>query len=239
MKGYDVKETKTERLPPKLRTTDLQQKTPKRRNKRKLSSNVLESPVPNKKQSTESENVEDVCENVYMNVKSATPAVEETTNEVSPSAKRYPAAEKREYFIEQATCPKNCYRYTGLTRPKLDLIFSLVEQKSNSMSYWRGCIDTIKPSGSLEKKEKKKRKRVLTKWEEFVLTLVRLRKGFDIHFLADTFSISAGQVSRVFNTWIIFLSEELTFLVPWPSQSEIKKFIYLQIYFGNTFIITI
>jgi hypothetical protein len=72
------------------------------------------------------------------------------------------------------------------------------------MSYWRGCIYIIKPSGScLEKKEKEKRKRVLTKWEEFVLTLVRLRKGFDIHFLADTLSISAALLIGITLTDII------------------------------------
>ena len=56
-----------------------------------------------------------------------------------------------------------------------------------------------------------------------MLTLVRTRKKFDVNFLADTFEISAGQVSRIYNTWILFLSEELSFFVPWPSQLDIKK----------------
>ena len=59
--------------------------------------------------------------------------------------------------------------------------------------------------------------------EELILTLVRTRKGFDVHFLADTFGISGGQVSRVYNTWITFLSAELSFLVPWPSRAAIQK----------------
>ena len=45
----------------------------------------------------------------------------------------------------------------------------------------------------------------------------------DVHFLADTFGISGGQVSRIYNTWITFLSCELSFLVPWPSRAEIQK----------------
>ena len=72
--------------------------------------------------------------------------------------------------------------------------------------------------------EKKKSKpRILTHWEELVLTLVRTRKGFDVHFLADTFGISASQVSRIYNTWITFLANELSFLVPWPTREQIRK----------------
>ena len=65
--------------------------------------------------------------------------------------------------------------------------------------------------------------RILTTWEELILTLVRTRKGFDVHFLPDTFGITARHVSRVYNTWITFLSCQLSFLVPWPSRKQIKK----------------
>ena len=125
----------------------------------------------------------------------------------------YPELEKRRYFIEQVTSLKACYRYIGITRPKLDLVFGLVEEKANSLCYWRGSIDTTKPGCS----KRKGKERALTTWEEFVFTLVRTRKGFDVNFLADTFGITSGQVSRIYNTWIIFLSSELSFLVPWPS----------------------
>ena len=63
----------------------------------------------------------------------------------------------------------------------------------------------------------------MTKREQFILTLVRTKKGFDVKFLVDTFGISPGQVSTIYNTWITFLSQELSFLVPWPSRSEVKK----------------
>jgi len=64
---------------------------------------------------------------------------------------------------------------------------------------------------------------VLTKWEQFVLTLVRTQKGFDIKFLADTLGINPSQGPRIYNTWVTFLSQELSFLVPWPSRSELRK----------------
>ena len=63
----------------------------------------------------------------------------------------------------------------------------------------------------------------MTKWKHFVLTLARTQKGFDKTFLADTLCINPSQVSRIYNTWVIFLSQELSFLVPWPSRSELRK----------------
>ena len=127
-------------------------------------------------------------------------------------------ASKRKLFTDQATDPKNCYRYTGISRDKLDLIFSFIEVKARSLRYWRGSTDTP-PSQAVKRGHVS---RLLTPWEEFILTLVRTRKGFDIAFLADTFAISTSQVSRIYNTWVIFLSNELSFLVPWPTKAEIR-----------------
>jgi hypothetical protein len=126
---------------------------------------------------------------------------------------------KRTLFIEQATCKANCYRYTGLSREKMDLVFEFVKEKATNMRYWKGSVDTVIPS----KRKSRGVSRILPLWDELVLTLVRTRKKFDVYFLADTFGISSGQVSRIYTTWIIFLSEELYFLVPWPTQDEIRK----------------
>lgn len=52
---------------------------------------------------------------------------------------------------------------------------------------------------------------------------MRTRKGFDVKFLADTLGINPSHVSRIYNTWVTFLSQELSFLVPWPSRSELRK----------------
>ena len=40
---------------------------------------------------------------------------------------------------------------------------------------------------------------------------------------ADTLGINPSQVSIIYNTWVTFLSQELSFLVPWPSRSELGK----------------
>ena len=97
--------------------------------------------------------------------------------------------------------------------------FDLIREKAAGLRYWRGSVDT--PPSRREKR--KAQPRYLLPWDELILTLVRTRKGFDVHFLADTFGISGGQLSRIYNTWITFLSCELSFLVPWPSRAEIQK----------------
>ena len=103
---------------------------------------------------------------------------------------------KRKLFIQQATDPQKCYRYTGLSKEKLDLVFRLIEVKAKNLRNWKGSIDT--PPRSLKRGHIP---RLLTCYEEFILTLVRTRKGFDVAFMADTFGISTSQVSRIYNIW--------------------------------------
>ena len=106
------------------------------------------------------------------------------------------------------------------------MVFEFLEPKATEIHYWRGSKNTK----TLTKKRKTKKKAtcvndegVLSKREQSILTLVRTRKGFDVKFLADLFGISPGQVSKIYNTWITLISQELSFLVPSPSKSEVKK----------------
>jgi len=69
---------------------------------------------------------------------------------------RSPEKEKREYFIDQATCPKNCYRYTGVTRSKLELLFEFLEPKATDIRLWRGSKNTKKSSKKRATEAKKK-----------------------------------------------------------------------------------
>ena len=53
----------------------------------------------------------------------------------------------------------------------------------------------------------------MTLFEEFVLTLLRLRLGLFQKDLADRFNVSKTTVSVVFNTWIRFIRIELEPLI--------------------------
>lgn len=60
--------------------------------------------------------------------------------------------------------------------------------------------------------------------EEFILTLVRLRLGLLSRHLLDIFGISEGTVSKVFTTWVCFLSTVFCdILFKWPCKEDIKK----------------
>ena len=52
-------------------------------------------------------------------------------------------------------------------------------------------------------------KLALTLWEQFLLCMVRLRRGVDTEQLADMFGVSSSTVSRIFNTWVNLLAQEL------------------------------
>ena len=55
-----------------------------------------------------------------------------------------------------------------------------------------------------------------------MFTLVRLRRNASIQMLSDIFGISAGNGSRIFITWILFLSRELEYLLPFSSLEDLQ-----------------
>ena len=76
---------------------------------------------------------------------------------------------------------------------------------------------------------------VLLPWEAYLLTLMRLRRGFVIQHLGMLFGISPTTASRIITTWIHFLAQQLNFLVAWPTQEQLQnRSIDAFKYFPNT-----
>ena len=69
-------------------------------------------------------------------------------------------------------------------------------------------------------KAAKPRKRKLSLWEEYLLTLIRVRRGMDIIELSTFFDMTPGHVSHVFITWINILYKCMNPLIEWP-QAEL------------------
>lgn len=69
----------------------------------------------------------------------------------------------------------------------------------------------------------KEKRRKLSMKEEFILALVRLRLGLLGFVLAGIFGIAESSVSRIFTTWMTFLSDALQPLRKWPSRRKIQK----------------
>ena len=61
----------------------------------------------------------------------------------------------------------------------------------------------------------------LTSKEQFVFTLVRLRRYPSLEMLCDIFGINTGTGSKIFITWILFLEKELSFLLPFSTKEEL------------------
>ena len=63
----------------------------------------------------------------------------------------------------------------------------------------------------------------LTKFQQFVMTLMRLRLNLPVQDLADRFGVSTSTVSRIFTTVVDVMFVRLKFLVKWPSREELRK----------------
>ena len=135
MKGYDC-DSKTQRPAPKFRSTENKERKPTYSADQGPSENL---PIE------ENFDFEYPASLSPASTADSTDAVSKI--EVATQTEyRSPEEEKRDYFIDQATCPKNCYRYAGVTRSKLDLVFEFLEPKATEIRIWRGSKNTKKSS---------------------------------------------------------------------------------------------
>eukprot|EP00057_Strongylocentrotus_purpuratus_P017382 XP_011671856.1 PREDICTED: uncharacterized protein LOC105441913 [Strongylocentrotus purpuratus] len=103
----------------------------------------------------------------------------------------------------------------------LSYLFNFLKKKASEMRYWKGFST---PKASPARSEEYRSSRILTVYEEFIMTLVRLRRGFTNRGLADTFGISPSMASNVFATWINFLDLELRpLLIKWPTKEQVRE----------------
>ena len=63
----------------------------------------------------------------------------------------------------------------------------------------------------------------LSKFQAFVLTLMKLRLDVSNYDLGFRFGISVSAVSRVFSKWIEAIDICLSFLITWPDQENLRK----------------
>lgn len=114
---------------------------------------------------------------------------------------------------------KSCNFWTGI--PKLSVLLFIYEwilPLASKTKLWMGSKRHSNRSSSHEPK-----KRLLSLFEEFLLTLIRIRRGFDTNEMSFLFGVSQSQVSHVFLTWVNLLYKCFKPLLEWPSASIIKK----------------
>lgn len=126
----------------------------------------------------------------------------------------------RTIFVKNITKDDtSCKFYTGVTLASLMLIFDVIRSKAVGMRYWLGNArdQADAPNGN-----KRGPARVLSWFEEFLLAVVRIRRGLVVEVLADIFAISCSRIIRIFITWINLLQLELKFLIQWPTRNQIR-----------------
>ena len=127
---------------------------------------------------------------------------------------------RREGFIQMVTeSDASCFQYTGV--PSVALlkhIFSWLKPAAEKIKLWDGK----KKQYTTGKSGARKRK-ALTLFEEFVLTLVRIRRGYDVVLLSFLFGITTSQVGRVVPAWVNFLAKCLRPLIKWPSRKTCQN----------------
>ena len=63
----------------------------------------------------------------------------------------------------------------------------------------------------------------LSKFQEFVLVLIKLRLAFPHQDLAYRFNVSRPVVSRILLTWLIIMDVCLSPLISWPSREQLQR----------------
>ena len=74
-----------------------------------------------------------------------------------------------------------------------------------------------------------------SKFDCLLLTLVMIRKGFDVNHMAFLFNILPNHVSRIFVTWVDFLFQCLRPVIIWPTQEVARFNLPIEFHhYGNT-----
>ena len=69
---------------------------------------------------------------------------------------------------------------------------------------------------------KRKPLTTLTLFEEMLLTLVRIRRGYDIRHISYLFGITQSLASKIFSSWCKFLAIMFKPLLLWPSKELVR-----------------
>ncbi|CAC5404724.1 unnamed protein product [Mytilus coruscus] len=86
--------------------------------------------------------------------------------------------------------------FTGLQYNQFMTLFEFLGESVHKLTYW---------DGKNIRENAKKGNRKLEPKEELFLTLVRLKRGFNLDVMSHFFRLSSSTVSVVFTTWIQFL----------------------------------
>ncbi|KAK3107488.1 hypothetical protein FSP39_015657 [Pinctada imbricata] len=133
----------------------------------------------------------------------------------------------RELFVNKVTRDdRTVKQYTGApSKPLLNGLFDILNSSSPNIKYWSGQGSTSTEEYQRNPDMKKSGpQRKLSRYEEFILTLVRLRLAIFTFFLADIFGVSESRVSQTVITWVNLMYQVFGPMIRYPSAQDVKKF---------------
>ena len=126
---------------------------------------------------------------------------------------------KRKIMVEAVLdSNESCMFWTGI--PKLSVlmfIFDWILPCAKNVKLWLGNKNLQKQSKYCSPK-----KRMLSLFEEFILTLIKIRRGFDNEETGHLLGVSKSHVSHVFITWVNLLHDCTKPLLEWPTAEMIR-----------------
>lgn len=105
------------------------------------------------------------------------------------------------------------------------ILTDMFDKSSPDFKHWSAQSSSSKDTKQLIFINQRRPKRKLTRYEEYILTLVRLHLALTKFLLGGIFGVSTSKVSQIFNTWINYIAFMFTPLLKWPSQNVIKRFL--------------
>ena len=164
--------------------------------------------------SKKTDNPEEVC-STSTDIPSFT--CSKCSSKVEPSIAEV-AKFKRDSFVQEILKMNSaCFRYTGIQSVSLlEFVFKWIAPSARkNIKLWTGRWKDV-PGRS-----KGKTRKLLTLYQEFLLTLVFLRCGFDNYNLSNLFQVDPTYVSKLCIAWVMFLEESIGQLVRWPDSTKI------------------
>ena len=108
-----------------------------------------------------------------------------------------------------------CMYYTGILKVTLlQFLFTWLKPAASNVRLWDGKLQNI---------GKGRKRRIMTLFEEFLLTLVRIRRGYELTHVAYLFGIHESQASRIFTTWTNVLYRCLSPTILWPEKHIVNQ----------------
>ena len=131
-------------------------------------------------------------------------------------------SEEKFTLLRFANSDSDIRYYTGFQSfLSLSCFFQFLQPECNFL-YYVGT-DNTSAGTPYELLNKRGPDRALSPMEELFITLVRVRKGFPERHIGNLYNISEDHVSKIVNTWILFLADRLSHLPIWPSKEHVRK----------------